>query len=246
MPEYMVCDLHGPLASWGEIVAGELRTSQDHPTKSAILGMLGAALGLERADTEAHRALHAGLHCAMCVHRTGEAMQDFHTTQSPEGKGARGLTTRKDELEYKKLATILSRRTYLCDSWVTVVLWRIASRDFPWSLEQLADAMNAPVWTLSLGRKSCVPDVPPHARCVQADSVNEVLQRSSSPVEQLLGRHARDATQRLYWDSDAPAHEVGLRAQINAMRRDSVINRRNWTFANRQESSATWPASSGE
>ena len=53
MRDYLVMRLYAPLASWGEIAVGEVRHSANYPSKSALLGLLGAALGVRR-DDDAH------------------------------------------------------------------------------------------------------------------------------------------------------------------------------------------------
>ena len=50
--ETLVFQLHAPLSSWGEAAVGEYRPSAEYPSQSAIHGLLGAALGVDRADDE--------------------------------------------------------------------------------------------------------------------------------------------------------------------------------------------------
>ena len=45
MPRYVVFRLAAPLASFGEVAVGERRPTADRPTRSAVIGLLGAALG---------------------------------------------------------------------------------------------------------------------------------------------------------------------------------------------------------
>ena len=123
MREYLTARLFGPMASWGEVAAGELRPTQDHPTRSAVLGFLGACLGIDRADHQAHRDLSDGLYLGVFVEHAGTMIEDYHTTQTPDGTRGRELTTRADELRYKKVNTILSRREYRCDQVHTIALW---------------------------------------------------------------------------------------------------------------------------
>ncbi|PAP57596.1 type I-E CRISPR-associated protein Cas5/CasD, partial [Salmonella enterica subsp. enterica serovar Braenderup] len=52
MSQYLVFQLHGPMASWGVDAPGEVRHSQAQPSRSALLGLLAAALGIRR-DEEA-------------------------------------------------------------------------------------------------------------------------------------------------------------------------------------------------
>ena len=50
MPEYLVFQLYGPFMSWGDIAVGEMRPSAMMPAKSAILGLLAAAVGIKRPE----------------------------------------------------------------------------------------------------------------------------------------------------------------------------------------------------
>ncbi|MEN9864624.1 MAG: hypothetical protein RL748_214, partial [Pseudomonadota bacterium] len=46
--EFLLFQLQAPLASWGGAAVGEFRGSEEYPGQSALLGLLGAALGLTR------------------------------------------------------------------------------------------------------------------------------------------------------------------------------------------------------
>lgn len=254
MREYLLFRLHGALMSWGGIAAGELRPTQDHATKSAVLGLLGAALGLRRQERDAHRALTEQLHMATCVLRPGEVVEDFHTIQAPRGKTARGLTRRVDELDYDKIGTITSRRQYLCDQIETAAVWLREEAEGRWTLEDLREALTRPHWTLYLGRKSCPPVSPLEPQLLEADHLLAALRAASfvsdhwlfEDGEQWYGRDASltQATRpMLYWDHDAPQAHVGLSPQVSAMRRDLPLDRQRWHFARRREASAPLPAS---
>ena len=52
MREYLMFRLYGPMASWGDIAVGEYRPSFAHPSKSAVMGMLAAAVGLRREEED--------------------------------------------------------------------------------------------------------------------------------------------------------------------------------------------------
>ena len=60
MTEFLLLTLYAPLASWGDIAVGEVRGSWDRPSRSAVLGLVAAALGVDRADQAAHDALDVG------------------------------------------------------------------------------------------------------------------------------------------------------------------------------------------
>ena len=57
MKDFLVFQLYGVLAAWGDIAVGEYRPSLGHPTKSAVTGLLGAALGVDRSDESQHQQL---------------------------------------------------------------------------------------------------------------------------------------------------------------------------------------------
>src|SRR5215470_15857056 len=110
--DYLVFRLYGPMGSWGDIAVGEVRPSTVHPSKSAILGLIAAALGIKRPnttrdDTErsalevAHGALAQGYGFAVCVDAPGVPLVDYHTAQVPSsgtGRNRRQFATRHDEL----------------------------------------------------------------------------------------------------------------------------------------------------
>ena len=56
---YLLLTLYAPLGACGEIAVGERRMSWARPGRSAILGLVAAACGVERADEAAHRRLDA-------------------------------------------------------------------------------------------------------------------------------------------------------------------------------------------
>ena len=57
MARFLTLTFAAPLASFGAIAVGERRPSWDRPGKSAALGLIAGALGLDRSDEDAHRAL---------------------------------------------------------------------------------------------------------------------------------------------------------------------------------------------
>jgi len=188
MRDYLVFQLYGPLASWGDIAVGETRPSALTPTKSALLGLVAASLGLKRPDTihyegdeqrtlrervecEAHHAkLTEGYGMAVKVEALGLPLSDYHTAEVPKGTG---YATRRDELqevhEQKRVGnfkgTILSRREYRQDIFYAVALW--ARLDAPRPLDELRRSLLEPGFTVYLGRKACPLALPMHPRIVK-------------------------------------------------------------------------------
>ena len=147
MAELMMLRLEGVLQSWGESSAWDNRGTASFPTKSGIVGLLACAMGLERGDPEIAR-LSQVLCVGIRADRSGNMTSDFHTVQGmPRIINAAGKPRPGN--------TIVSTRWYLQDASFLIVL------DLPavWQ-RRIEDALADPVWSLYLGRKSCVPTRP--------------------------------------------------------------------------------------
>lgn len=153
--EYLLFRLYGPLASWGEIAVGESRHSDVYPGKSALLGLLAAALGIRRDEEERQAALSVGYRFAVKVVSAGHPLRDYHTTQAPDSVGKVVYRTRREELILGKerLGTILSNREYRCDALSLVAV--AAQADAPHTFIEIREALLKPRFHLYLGRKSC-------------------------------------------------------------------------------------------
>lgn len=235
---YLLFTLYAPLASWGDVAVGEFRPSFNYPSRSALLGLLGAALGLERSDEEAHEALNAGYGVAVAVYEEGHLLRDYHTAQV---SGASSLKkrphrTRADELAVPRenLNTILSTRDYRQDAVSLVCLW--CKHDLPrWSLEKLRQDLDEPKFVLYLGRKSCPPALPLKPEIVEADDIRAALMLAAPQLEKLsvqLGRKTPLTLRRVAWEEGA---QPGYQATFSVPRKDDVRSRRRWQFGDRAE-----------
>lgn len=141
--------LEGPLQAWGGHESKfAVRRTAEAPTKSGVIGLLCAALGVSRSEASNKwlpelRELRMGVR----IDRPGIRWWDYHTV------GAR-LKMRNAEGKTRDGA-LLSRREYLCDASFLVALQGEASL-----LEQLEQAIQHPRWALYLGRKCCLPSRP--------------------------------------------------------------------------------------
>lgn len=239
MREFLLIDVHGPMSAWGEVAPGEERPTAAWPTRSALLGMVAAALGVDRHDRQGHAALD-GLSMGLRVERDGALLLDFHTTQVLGQQ--RDLRTRADELYWEsadRLQTILSTRGYLCDAWFTVGLWWERDGTPAHTLEALAEALRRPRWTLYLGRKSCPLAAPLHPQVIRAQSFCEALAQRTYPQDDPL-RDSRAAggrtRQRVVWQGE----HGGFEAQDRVTRRDVAQDRERWQFTEREERRGWW------
>ena len=144
MPDFLTFQLYAPLASWGDIATGKSRRSREHPSRSAVIGLVSASLGIRYEEEERHVKMGNSYGFAVCVVSCGEILRDYHTSQVPMGRGT--YSTRKDELfkshDRDKVATILSQRDYYMDSFYKAALW-IKDSNFPFSLDQIKEGPRA-------------------------------------------------------------------------------------------------------
>jgi CRISPR system Cascade subunit CasD len=137
MPHTVLIPLIGPMQSWGSRSRFSDRDTHREPTKSGVLGLICAALGRNREQSlEDLNALSFGVR----VDKAGHPQRDYQTAMQDEGSDA-----------------TLSIRHYIADARFLVGL---EGEDIA-LLRQIAGALQNPIWTLSLGRKSYPLALPP-------------------------------------------------------------------------------------
>lgn len=223
------------MASFGDVAVGERRSGWDRPGRSAVLGLIGACLGLERADEAGQAALAEGYRLALYCGAPGRLLADYHTAQVPPTRRGRRFATRAEELAAPDLSTVLTRRDYRVGAWHLGAV--TAEPGARWSLAALAAAMERPVFTPCLGRKSCPLGLPLAPSVVEAaDVVAALLDRQAQGQEAgFRGRLAiEQAEQQIVLDADlvAPGDARHLRTE---WRRDAPLSRGRWQFALRAE-----------
>ncbi len=249
---YLVFQLQAPLSSWGEPAVGEFRGTAEHPSQSALVGLLGAALGVMRAEETKHAALRDGYGFAVGLLSGGNLLRDYHTTQVPPRAALTGRprATRRHELAVPKpsLTTILSTRDYRQNAACLVALKVLESDTSPYSLDELAAALRKPKFALCLGRKACVPAAPLWPQVIEADSAQSAFAVYASLFE-AARRAAVDGRGRLPLEALPPLTRIafddrvnaGVMPDITARRKDRLIRRKNWQFGDRDEHIALLP-----
>ena len=235
MREYLIFRMYGMMASWGDIAVGEFRPTFDRPSKSAIMGMISAALGIRRDEEERLRELAAGYLMALRIDAPGTLLRDYHTAQVPaSGKGRKKTVfpTRKAELSVPKddLNTVLSSRDYRCDALYTVCLWSSTASP-PYSLATLKEHLDKPVFGLYLGRKSCPLSLPLEAHVVPADTISGAFSSAHFKGAAFLNRLESAKDVRVFWEGD----DAGFDSVHTVQRRDEPLSRKRWQFGNRTE-----------
>lgn len=128
-----------PITSVGQQFKIHCRSTEREPTKSGVIGMIAAALGIQRNDDPQKLVPLTTLRFGVRADKEGVLLKDFHTVQVPGEK--------HPEVSY---------RYYLSDA---VFLVALESDDKSF-LESIASAIQKPVYPLYLGRKSCPPTLP--------------------------------------------------------------------------------------
>ena len=150
---YLALLLDAPMQSWGFASRFQRRTTGLHPTKSGIIGLISAAMGLAKGSDEERDMLPELAKLKMSsivIPRDVEGptsplpvlrLEDYHTV----------LDTRRASGKMNDDA-VITRRQYLLEARFGVVL---AGDRFV--LERIAAALEDPVWGVWFGRKSCIP-----------------------------------------------------------------------------------------
>ncbi|MGE3246934.1 MAG: type I-E CRISPR-associated protein Cas5/CasD [Beijerinckiaceae bacterium] len=171
MPEFLAFRLAATMGSFGVAAGNFSRGTEAVPGHSLVVGLIGAALGLERED-ERLLSLSDGLRIALAMESRGAPLRDFHTVQSRRERRGPPPRTRKATLEDAEPYTTLSERDYYCDVVVTVAVARQAG---PFTLADMCEALLRPRFTLYLGRKSCPLAAPPHPLVIEAERAADAL-----------------------------------------------------------------------
>jgi len=130
------------MQSWGYRSRFDYRDTALEPTRSGVIGLICAAVGIARGeDILRFDSIRMGVR----VDKEGRPERDYHTALDvikADGKGT---------------DTVVSYRDYLADASFTVGL---QSEDLQ-LLKDIADALQNPKWPLFLGRKAFPLTVPP-------------------------------------------------------------------------------------
>lgn len=134
--------LVGPQQAWGTRSRFDIRDTEIAPTKSGVVGLLAAALGLSRNTDVSHLA---DLRMGVRTDRLGVRMNDYHTALdvvTSDGKPSKDA--------------VVSNRAYLADAAFLVGLEGEDQK----LLEELQGALIDPHWPLALGRRAFPPSLP--------------------------------------------------------------------------------------
>ena len=217
MPEHLVFTLAAPMGAFGDLAGHERRGSAHWPGRSAILGLIGAAQGVRRDDRAGQAALEVWK-MAVASLSQGRPLRDFHTAQPVPSARIRAPNSRRAALAALKPGDnpVITTRDYRTDCLFAVALWG-------GDIEALEAALQRPVFTPYLGRKSCPLSLPMAPRAITADTPVAALAHAALPP----------------WQADArPLHVTsdpfeGAEGRWET-RWDQPVDRTAWHFAQRR------------
>lgn len=145
--------LDAPLQSWGYQSRFDRRTSLSWPTRSGVIGMISAAMGIDRSN-EAPLARFKPIHMTTLVYGVAGRCTDFHTVGGGWDKSTSPQQIVKTA-QGKTGNTVVTRREYLEGAKFGVVL-----KGLDQMLRDIHAALLNPRWGIWLGRKACIPASP--------------------------------------------------------------------------------------
>jgi len=216
--KYLICTFYGALQSWGVVLPGRIRPTDDHPTKSGSIGVAGCCLGVPRGDPQMD-VLNQNLGFACRMDAPGQPYKDYQTAQMPKPKGKRG----QNDGENGESNTIEIFKDYLAGAAFTVCFW---AKTGEVNLEEIRDAMNSPKISPCLGRWNCPVGWPLNPEIVEADDPIQAMAKREPPsmIQGLLKKTP------VYWEGNASVDPLR-----SGMRRDQVTSIKTRSFKSRLE-----------
>lgn len=205
--------LEGPLQAWGTQSKLGVRTTDREPSKSGVLGLVGAALGMARED-RAMLATLSSLTLAVRVDRAGLLLRDYHTAGGGRFRG-------QEHLVFGVKECIRSDRYYLQDASFVAAL---SGEDA--LIDRIARAVRSPHWPLFLGRRACPPSQPLFLGVVSAGASFAV--RSAPLTDRTDGGSLRVVVEVPPEEGGEPRYDVPLSFEEGARRYGLRYVRTEW------------------
>ncbi|GFP00076.1 type I-E CRISPR-associated protein Cas5/CasD [Lactobacillus helveticus] len=163
--------LTAPLQSYGNQASFNQRTSDKYPSKSAVIGIIAAALGYRRDDA---RILQLNnLLFAVRIEQSGNMMTEFQT------------------VEYQKSSTKTARKLTYREFIQDAVFMVAIGSDNDHEIEKIVSALKHPKFQLYLGRRSNPPAGPLMIETYDEENPLQVLEKLSWQAESWYQKRLR-------------------------------------------------------
>jgi CRISPR system Cascade subunit CasD len=142
-----------------------------------VAGIIGAALGISYDQPQVLQQLQDTMRLAVVVRREGTVIRDYQTVRLglPHMTGPMwwndgnklGVMEREGGDPER---TITGQRPLICDYDATIIVELLS--DAPFSADAILDALNTPVYPLSVGQRSCIPSLPIAGKKLEAATLS--------------------------------------------------------------------------
>ncbi len=163
--------LDSPMQSWGAGSRFQRRETETFPTKSGVLGLIAAAMGIDKHAEDEADQLKPLAALSFSVFRIRNAdgnvqvqrLVDFHTVgggwyddwQADKSDIRAKMQTPCKAGDGSPFGTVITRRSFLTDARFIAVLEGEDS-----AIQTIASALQNPTWGVWFGRKCCLPASP--------------------------------------------------------------------------------------
>ena len=182
MKEFLILKLQGAMQAWGGHTYETFRPSYIFPTRSGIIGLLGACLGIEREEIQKRERLNQSFELTVKVEKRKIEKENYKEKRSEE-LSINKITDYHTVLDGRKVdgksrdQAILSYREYLNDAEFTLIL--DFKEDADYNLNEIKKAIYKPIFTPFLGRRSCPLHRPLFEKIIRAKNIKEILKELS-------------------------------------------------------------------
>lgn len=208
--------IDAPMQSWGASSKFQYRETNPFPTKSALVGLIAGAMGIDKHAADEAEQLNPLAELKITVvrlekpKRTATRFTDFHTVGG--GYDKKASPWEKMSIPQKAsgapFGTVITRRSYLGDASFAVLLEGDTEL-----LKRIQSALLDPIWGLWFGRKTCLPASPltPTLGDDRQDALNRLLEAlpglASAPLDAFEYQEevsASDNEDGIFYQSDQP------------------------------------------
>lgn len=157
--------LDGPLQAWGSSSRFNRRETEAFPTKSALIGLIAAAAGIDKYAADEAEKLAPFSALRLTVYRLPQKsrqlvgrLSDFHTV----GGGYDAKASAFDKMSIPRKASggasanaVITHRSYLTEARFIAAFHGASD-----VIASVARHLKNPVWGVWFGRKNCLPAMP--------------------------------------------------------------------------------------
>lgn len=204
------------MQAWGSACPGEIRNTEDRPTKSGLMGLVSACMGLDFNQVEKLDNLIENLNFSCRIDKAGSLLEDFQM-----------VNYESRERHEKFPSGILSFRNYLVESLFTICLWGKDSTNI--QLEDIADSLKHSIFTPYLGRSNCPPSLPFSPKIVRAPDLRSAFSLYVADPGHMIQEKRSLPHPQVFWegpDDSIPVIQDHLRYDIPKVRKSRTFVRR--------------------